>query len=304
MKMKKILSIFLAVFLIVSVTIIANPVSVSAAPWIADYNYRKKVTLSRASGAVTDYQMPLYVYKNDDYNIFERSYTFTTSMYDDANCAREAMVIKIGSTYFMYYMKNGDNQIWLATSADPDTGWAKYGAAAVMPKGAAGKWDSLYVTCPAVVFDNISTYYMFYEGADNVVPQSIGYATSTDGYTWTKRSVDDGIFKAGAGGQWDDYSVGTPAISKFGSTYYLSYHARKNGDPWDDLKIGMATSPNLVSGGTWARCSNNPILSFGAGGTWDADWVGSRSIIEYNGTYIMFYEGCATPGQLTDLIYI
>lgn len=60
----------------------------------------------------------------------------------------------------------------------------------VLEKGEVGEWDSGYVFGGAVVYHD-GLFHMFYSGSDDFFADrtdipSIGYATSEDGFTWTK----------------------------------------------------------------------------------------------------------------------
>ena len=63
--------------------------------------------------------------------------------------------------------------------------WEKYANNPVLKVGAAGEWDQHNVIQPAVIFDG-AEYKMWYHGGGTVGTNGIGYATSTDGVTWTK----------------------------------------------------------------------------------------------------------------------
>lgn len=96
-------------------------------------------------------------------------------------------VVKVGGQYYMYYTDNiggappGDT-IHLATSVD-GTSWTKKGQ--VLYRGVIGQWDSLFVSRPSVIYED-GLFKMWYDSCP--LACQIGYATSVDGFSWTKYS--------------------------------------------------------------------------------------------------------------------
>jgi beta-xylosidase len=202
-------------------------------------------------------------------------------------------VIKIGAKYVMYYHRNysdGKGEIFVATSNSPTTGWSAYGISPVLTAGSPGNWDEKWVTMPNVVFDNgTGTYYMFYEGSD-YIRSSIGFATSPDGYSWTKQTVNAPLLVHGSPG-WDGSHAGTPFVIKQENTYYMYYHG--NGDGIYTDRIGYATSSSIS--GPYTKYSGNPVFPPSSSG-WDSSWVGQRAIFNFKGMWVMLYEGNASTG--------
>src|SRR5687767_13935952 len=93
-------------------------------------------------------------------------------------------VVKVGSTYHMWFTgtRSGNSKIGHATSTDGEH-WTM-DANPVLDVG--DTWDRHGVAQPTVVYDSAaSTSHMWYSGKASGEWQ-IGYATSTDGVTWTK----------------------------------------------------------------------------------------------------------------------
>jgi hypothetical protein len=105
----------------------------------------------------------------------------------DSFQVRSPSVIKVGSTYHMYYEAEDSthrSRIGLATSADGRT-WTRSAANPVLAPGASGAWDAFEVRYPSVHFDG-TTYRMWYWGRNALSDGAeIGLATSSDGVTWT-----------------------------------------------------------------------------------------------------------------------
>ncbi len=66
------------------------------------------------------------------------------------------------------------------------TNWTKYPGNPVLDLGANGTWDDFLVINPMVILDGVD-YKMWYAGNDGT-NWRIGYATSSDGITWTKHA--------------------------------------------------------------------------------------------------------------------
>ena len=112
----------------------------------------------------------------------------------DASGVAHPSVIKDGVNYVMYYTgvaSGGMAKIGRATATSP-TGPFTRGANAVLDFGAAGEFDSASVKDPVVIKVGASDFRMLYTGVEALEGKSIervGYATSADGISWTKRGV-------------------------------------------------------------------------------------------------------------------
>ena len=76
--------------------------------------------------------------------------------------------------------------------------WTKYENNPVLTRGANGAWDDVAIHGPSVMFDG-SLYHMWYAGFDGN-NNRIGYASSSDGISWTKSSGY--ILDRGSSGTW------------------------------------------------------------------------------------------------------
>lgn len=277
--MKK-LSIILTAILLVSLILIPQPVQAS---WVSDYKYRQEIIIAGTTvGALVDHRMTLNVYQSPCYEMFSSGWVDTGSTFTTYNFFD---MVKIGNTYFAFYGSSNSN-IALATGTSATGPWTDQGE--VVIRG-AGKWDDVTVGAPSVLLDN-GTYYLFYESINTDGGSGIGYATSTDGYNWTKQTVDAALIDHG-GAAWESLQIGTPKIIKDGSTFYLTYHGH-NGAGSSSPRVGVATASSIT--GPYTKYASNPILSDGGTGTWDDNWVGSRSLFKYGSKWIMVYEGHST----------
>jgi predicted GH43/DUF377 family glycosyl hydrolase len=157
----------------------------------------------------------------------------------------------------------------------------------VIPYGSSGSWDSGVVYLPDVVKKN-NVYYLFYSGSSNLMttPFAIGYATSTDGYNWTKNAANP-VFEADGSG-FDAFQVGEGRIIIEDSLWILYYGARSAGGPGPGPSIGRATSTS--PDGPWNRL-NDPILTTGISGEWDGAFITPRTILHVDSGYMMYYSG-------------
>jgi len=165
------------------------------------------------------------------------------------------------------------------------TVWTKYDGNPVLLKGPAGSWDSVAVAFPEVILDG-STFKMWYGGWDGT-NQRIGYATSTDGVTWTKHASNP-VIDLGPSGSWDDEDVGPGAVVFDGSSYKMWYWGY-DGTFW---RTGYATS---TDGLVWTKSDSNPVLDLGAGGEWDDTWAGINAVIFNGSDYQGWYLGNDGP---------
>ncbi len=82
-------------------------------------------------------------------------------------------------------------------------------------------WEQLCIEAPSVMKRG-NTFYMFYAGAYNNVPQQIGVARSADGVHWTRWS-DKPFLPNGAPGSWNSSESGHPGILNVGGKTYLFF---------------------------------------------------------------------------------
>jgi sucrose-6-phosphate hydrolase SacC (GH32 family) len=114
-----------------------------------------------------------------------------------ANHVNDPSVVHVGGTFYMYYTEapTGENdRIYLATSAD-GISWTKKGM--VLDVGAPGSWEPDRVGRPSVLYED-GQFRMWYDGQIYGVARHVGYATSPDGYNWTKHSGNPVLLHQGA----------------------------------------------------------------------------------------------------------
>jgi|GEM_PF-2410040 len=187
-----------------------------------------------------------------------------------------------GTGYRMYYAgySGSVQKIGLATSDDGKT-WTKYASNPVLDVGTSGNWDSKHVAASYVMLDG-TTYKMWYIGYDGA-NWKIGYATSSDGFSWSKYSGNP-VLTIGSNGAWDDNMVLDPCVLKDAEGYKMWYA----GEDGSTQRIGYATSSDGIS---WTKYANNPVLTLGANNNWDDVHVTIPCVLNMSGTYRMWYSG-------------
>ena len=126
-------------------------------------------------------------------------------------------------------------------------------------------WEKeIAVMCPHVEWDaKEKLFKMWYSGGENYEPNSIGYATSPDGFTWTKHPKNP-IFVADKKNKWEQHKITGAQIMQKDGWYYMFYIGFEN----EHLaRIGIARSRDGIN--NWERMKTNPIVSPGKN-TWDA----------------------------------
>jgi sucrose-6-phosphate hydrolase SacC (GH32 family) len=138
-------------------------------------------------------------------------------------------------------------------------------------------WESTAMQEPMVLLEN-GLWKMWYTGGWSSV--ATGYATSTDGITWTKYAGNPVYGQGGSG-----YAGGSncPQVTKVGSTYYL--YSTDNAVP----KVNIATSTDGI---TWT--TQTPSISLPSGKTL---W-GNRVVWIEGATWKMLQEAGNSPWEI------
>lgn len=147
----------------------------------------------------------------------------------------------------------------------------------LFPRGRT--WESAGVFNPAVVLHN-GRFVMLYRAQDKNLTSRLGYAESTDGIHFTRRThpvfSPEAEYEKGGG-------VEDPRLVKFGNTYYLTY----TGYNRKDAQLCLATSKDLLH---WDR---QGVILPAYPGSWNRGWTKSGAIVpqKINGKYWMYFLG-------------
>ncbi|RMI09492.1 MAG: T9SS C-terminal target domain-containing protein [Calditrichaeota bacterium] len=173
------------------------------------------------------------------------------------------------------------------TSAIAQPDFTPYPNNPVLTYGPPGSWDAGLIYLPEV-FSYNGQYYMFYTGTADLMttPLSIGYATSTDGYTWTKYSGNPVFQSDGTG--FDAWWVAESRIIRVDSLWIMYYNGRSAPGPGPGPAIGRATATDLA--GPWTPL-DTPVLEVGSPGEWDHSFVTPSCVLYTGNQYVMYYSG-------------
>jgi len=168
--------------------------------------------------------------------------------------------------------------------AEAVVNWTKHATNPVLTRGSSPAWDEGALQRPAVIKDG-ETYKMWYTGIDGSAVLRMGYATSSDGTSWTK-SPSNPVLEPSLSG-WDSQGVGYAWILKDGSTYKMWYSGASTSDP----QIGYTTSSD---GTSWTNAPS-PLALNGGTSDWDAGVFGPCVIKDDDAPgserYKMWYVG-------------
>ncbi len=141
-----------------------------------------------------------------------------------------------------------------------------------------GAWDADLDGPWSVLYDG-GVYKMWHNGCSGGVCQG-GYATSPDGWTWTKVGVVLPVTLPEEGGV-----IGYGDVIKVGSGYRMWYTGSGGGS--------HILAANSTDGVTWNK--QGVVLDPGAPGQPDSDTVWAPAVEYSSGTYRMWYTGRSTP---------
>ena len=142
-------------------------------------------------------------------------------------------------------------------------------------------WESAGTFNPSVVLRE-GRIVMLYRAQDKGGTSRLGYADSTDGVHFTRRS--EPVFSPEKDYEKDG-GVEDPRLVEFGDTYYLTY----TGYNKKDAQLCLATSKDLVH---WER---KGVILPAYKGRWNIRWTKSGAIVpeKIAGKYWMYFLGTA-----------
>jgi hypothetical protein len=202
-------------------------------------------------------------------------------------------VVKVNGKYFMFYSgsntssSNGTAQIGVATSTD-GLNWTRYTSNPLLKSG-IDTYDFYGLSDPTVLVEN-GTWHMWYGGNRNGTSPDINicYATSTDGYSWSKHSGNPLMSNAGNNSAWNGTEIRPRSVLTNGNDYWIYYSANGTSNV---TCLGLMTSSDGVN---WTDSPSNPLYK-GASG-WEARNTRYGSVDVYNGTYRMWVYADGASG--------
>ncbi len=150
-----------------------------------------------------------------------------------SNHVNDPSVVLVNGTLYMYYTEaptGEEDEVHLATSTD-GLSWTKQGK--VVDVGPPGSWEPDRVGRPSVLYED-GEFRMWYDGQVYGVARHVGYATSGDGYNWSKHPGNpvlkyEGAVDVDRVGNW--YVL----LSEGGGGTYL--HVAKDPFHWHSLGL-------------------------------------------------------------------
>lgn len=204
----------------------------------------------------------------------------TGNYWDKYGCYSPKIMVENG-LYKMWFTSYTDNSVAYVGYAESNDGinWYRPVAGPVLSPGPEGAWDCGRVVAGPVIKEN-GTYIMYYLGwISSDGAWKIGLAVSSDGIHWKKHS-----YPALEGTAPDELRMHPNELLKIKNIYYL-YYTYGTGSGVPAYKIGLATS---TDGYRFTKHPNNPIISVTS--EWEADGVGTPTILSDNGVYKMVYD--------------
>jgi predicted GH43/DUF377 family glycosyl hydrolase len=201
-------------------------------------------------------------------------------------------VIRENRQYKMWYASyrnlSSPNYLGYATSSD-GIHWTKYAGNPVFGPGTAAWEVNGPYSCS--VMPTQGGYKMWYGGFGATFSNlRIGYATSTDGISWKRDTLNNPVLNLGAASQWDDKLVSSPNVLRIGNAYYMWYVGVEVAGRYD--ATGVATSLDGIT--NWQRNAANPVLVM-TGGAWDQKWTEAGTVLQVGDTLHMWYDGYREP---------
>jgi hypothetical protein len=247
--------------------------------------------------------------------------TSRTSDWDSPGIENAFVLRAPSGEYRMYYTGHrppeGSNAyaIGLATSTD-GLRWQRWGTGPVFD--AVNSWER--PTCknpadplscrdggplePSVIYDaKEQRYKMWYAavGTKGFLSFRIGYATSPDGFAWTRRP--NPVLDTGPKGGWDEVWVSqVNVVADPVRGYHLFYFGTAVAEYCDNCEMQRGSIGHAYStdGVTWTRNTSNPLLSPRAG-QWDRWAVGGPSASFDGNALRLWYFGNEGSGLKTQI---
>jgi len=146
-------------------------------------------------------------------------------------------------------------------------------------------WESAGTFNPAVIRHN-GKFVMLYRAQDKAGTSRLGYADSSDGLHFERRT--DPVLSPEAKYE-NDGGVEDPRLAKFGDTYYLTY----TGYNKKDAQLCLATSKDMVH---WQR---QGVILAAYKGHWNVRWTKSGAIVpqKIHGRYWMYFLGTSADNN-------
>lgn len=202
--------------------------------------------------------------------------------------------VLVGDPYRMWYTRkitDGDYEnIGYATSAD-GLSWTLVDPAVMNPSTDPNRFDSDKLGQGCVLWD-AGIFKMWYWG-DGPNIGNIGYATSSDGITWTRvdgAGMDQSVYDRDMDGA-DALALTTPCVVRIDDSYHMWY-SRVVNEGGMLYRIAYATSPDGLA---WTNVpgpeAGGAVLDAGEAGSFDEGMVFYPLVVVNGDEFQMWYGG-------------
>jgi len=213
-----------------------------------------------------------------------------TSSWDDD--LEGVCVLRSGSLYFMYF--GGDSAstkpaIGIATD-DDGTSFSRFGTNPILTSGTFREWDYGGVSDPWVLRVG-DTYHMYYYGWYNDEKYgSIGHATSSDGFSWTKDPYNP-VIVADPFRPIDDltgwYNAKNPVVVHVNGMFKMYFSGSSMVDAAQQIMCVYS-----ADGTNWTLDRRGSFLPLSIG--FDSYWTQPGSVLLAGGREYLYYDGYST----------
>ena len=196
-------------------------------------------------------------------------------------------VIWDGSFYHMLYVgqQNSPLNRAIGHATSPDgVSWTKEPSAnPILSASSNGNWDDEGVSTPSLLWEDVE-FKMWYGGHDGSTWR-VGYATSSDGVSWT-RFPGNPVLDVGPVGAWDESAVSHPSVFRLNGLYYMYYT-----NAWDATQGSSTGFAWSADGENWTKHGGNPVFEPGDVGSWDDEAILGGVVSIHDGVPKLWYGG-------------
>jgi hypothetical protein len=187
-------------------------------------------------------------------------------------------LLKEGETYRMWFSWRPRKSLALVESKD---GIHWNAPRIVLGPHPATDWEE-DINRPAVL-RRPDGYHLWYTGQAHG-HSAMGYATSPDGRSWTRRASKPVLIPDRA---WEKVAVMCPHVlfDEDSGLYRMWYSGGEQNEP---NAIGHATSKDGIS---WTKDPGNPVFRPDPANSWEKDRVTACQVLRHEGWIVMFYIG-------------
>ncbi len=199
----------------------------------------------------------------------------------DEDGVMEPTVVFAKGQYYLYYTgdDSGVYAIGLARSDDGKS-FTKYGSSAVLSP-TSSTYDESGCKEPTVLYED-GLFKMWYTGLNNGV-ETIGYATSKDGLSWSKYGA---VLDQPSTTAWGDSVLGDPCVIRVDGMYYM--YLTGDDTSGSNKLVGIATSSDETS---WDLHSSNPLVSKAPSGLFGAYDICDVAVVQDGPVFRMYFSG-------------